>query len=77
MTTGEDGGILTPDPRSRRERIEALEAWRAERDQAAVDAAPRETRAEVAADEATNILPATIEAAKAGGHHRRVGRDPA
>jgi ethylmalonyl-CoA mutase len=65
MTTGEDGGILTPDPEVERERIEALERWRAERDQAAVDAALAKL-AEVAADEAANILPATIEAAKAG-----------
>ena len=33
LTTGEDGGILTPDPEVERERIEALEKWRAERDQ--------------------------------------------
>ena len=65
MTTGEDGGILTPDPEVERERIKALERWRAERDQAAVDAALAKL-AEVAADEAANILPATIEAAKAG-----------
>ena len=65
LTTGEDGGILTPDPEVERERIEALERWRAERDQAAVDAALAKL-AEVAADEAANILPATIEAAKAG-----------
>ena len=42
LTTGEDGGILTPDPEVERERIEALEEWKAERDQAAVDAALEE-----------------------------------
>jgi ethylmalonyl-CoA mutase len=65
LTTGEDGGILTPDPEVERERIEALEKWRAERDQPAVDAALAKL-AEVAAQESENVLPATIEAAKAG-----------
>ena len=50
LTTGEDGGILTPDPEVERERIEALEEWRSERDQAAVDAA-LEQLAEAARDE--------------------------
>src|SRR5690242_3144998 len=53
LTTGEDGGILTPDPEVERERIEALEQWRADRDQGAVDAA-LEKLAEVARDESTN-----------------------
>ncbi|HEY7267785.1 MAG TPA: protein meaA [Solirubrobacterales bacterium] len=65
LTTGEDGGILTPDPEVERERIAALEEWRAERDQGAVDAALR-SLAEAARDESANIMPATIEAAKAG-----------
>ncbi|MGZ5337469.1 MAG: methylmalonyl-CoA mutase family protein, partial [Solirubrobacterales bacterium] len=64
MTTGEDGGILTPDPEVERERIEALEEWKAGRDQGAVDAALKQL-AEAAADESANIMPATIEAAKA------------
>ena len=37
LTRGEDGGILTPDPEVERERIEALERWKAERDEAAVE----------------------------------------
>jgi ethylmalonyl-CoA mutase len=65
LTAGADGGILTPDPDVERERREALEQWKAERDQAAVDAA-LEKLAEVVADESQNIMPATIEAAKAG-----------
>jgi ethylmalonyl-CoA mutase len=65
LTAGEDGGILTPDPQIERERIEALEQWRSERDQAAVDAALADL-AKAARDEATNIMPATIAAAKAG-----------
>ena len=32
LTAGADGGILTPDPEVERERIEALEQWKAERD---------------------------------------------
>jgi (2R)-ethylmalonyl-CoA mutase len=65
LTTGEDGGILTPDPQVERERIAAVEEWRSERDQAAVDAA-LESLAEAARDEGANIMPATMEAAKAG-----------
>ena len=65
LTTGEDGGIMKADPEVERERIEALEAWKAERDQGAVDAALAEL-AETAADESANIMPATIAAAKAG-----------
>ena len=65
LTTGEDGGILTPDPEVERERIEALEQWKAERDQAAVDAALADLAA-AAADERANVMPATIAAARAG-----------
>jgi (2R)-ethylmalonyl-CoA mutase len=65
LTAGADGGILTPDPEVERERVEALEAWKAERDEGAVRAALDElTR--VAADDGQNIMPATIAAAKAG-----------
>src|SRR5918994_1780118 len=39
LTAGADRGILTPDPEVERERAEALERWRGERDQAAVDRA--------------------------------------
>jgi (2R)-ethylmalonyl-CoA mutase len=65
LTAGADGGILTPDPEVERERIEALEEWRAERDEAAVEAALEEL-GRVAADESQNVMPATIAAAKAG-----------
>ena len=65
LTEGADGGILTPDPEVERERIEALEQWKAERDEAAVQAA-LEDLAKAAADESANIMPATIAAAKAG-----------
>jgi ethylmalonyl-CoA mutase len=65
LTTGEDGGVLTPDPEVERERVQALARWRGERDQAAVDRA-LEALVEAARDESRNIMPATIDAAKAG-----------
>jgi (2R)-ethylmalonyl-CoA mutase len=65
LTAGADGGILTPDPEVERERVEALEAWKAERDTDAVKAALEEL-ARVAASDSENIMPATIAAAKAG-----------
>src|SRR3954453_2401221 len=65
LTAGADGGILTPDPEVERDCIEALERWKAGRDQAAVDRALEEL-AKAAADPSTNVMPATIEAARAG-----------
>src|SRR5215211_4127413 len=65
LTAGADGGILTPDPEVERERVEALEQWKAERDEDAVRAA-LEDLAKAAADDSVNIMPATIAAAKAG-----------
>jgi (2R)-ethylmalonyl-CoA mutase len=65
LTGGDDGGIMTVDPEVERERIEALEAWRADRDEAAVKAALEEL-ARVAASEEENVMPATIAAARAG-----------
>ena len=65
LTGGDDGGIMTVDPEVERERIEALEAWRADRDEAAVKSALEEL-ARVAAAEEENVMPATIAAARAG-----------
>jgi ethylmalonyl-CoA mutase len=65
LTAGADGGILTPDPEVERERVEALEKWKEERDGSAVQAALEEL-GRVAADDGQNIMPATIAAAKAG-----------
>ncbi len=65
LTAGADGGILTPDPEVERERREALEQWKAERDSATVEKALAELAA-AARDESRNIMPATIAAAKAG-----------
>jgi (2R)-ethylmalonyl-CoA mutase len=65
LTAGADGGILKPDPQVERERREALERWKAERDSQAVERA-LQALAEAARDESANIMPATIEAARAG-----------
>lgn len=65
LQEGEDGGILTVDPDVERGAIEALGAWRSSRDQAAVDAALEQLR-EAARDESQNIMPPTLEAARAG-----------
>jgi (2R)-ethylmalonyl-CoA mutase len=64
LTASSDGGIMKPDPEVERERIEALEAWRTERDQTEVDKALAEVARVASSDE--NIMPATIAAAKAG-----------
>jgi (2R)-ethylmalonyl-CoA mutase len=61
----EEGGIMTVDPAVEAQQREAVEAWRAGRDQAAADAALARLR-EVALDDSQNIMPASIEAAKAG-----------
>ena len=65
LAAGEDGGILVVDPGVEAGQIEAVRAWRAERDQEAVDRALEEL-ARVAADASENIMPATIAAARAG-----------
>ena len=65
LTAGSDGGILVVDPEVEAERRHAVEQWRAERDQAAVDAA-LERLAQTARQDHENIMPATIAAARAG-----------
>ena len=65
LMAGADGGILTVDPAVEADQREAVQQWRAERDQAAVDAALEKLRA-AAGDDAINIMEPTIEAAKAG-----------
>jgi (2R)-ethylmalonyl-CoA mutase len=65
LTADADGGILVVDPQVEAEQRAALERWRSERDSAAVDAALAEL-ARVARDDAENIMPATIAAARAG-----------
>jgi len=65
LTADADGGILLVDPQVEAEQIAAVGRWRAERDEAAVDAALQEL-ASVAHDESADIMPATIAAARAG-----------
>ena len=65
LTADADGGILVVDPEVEAQQREALERWRAERDQAAVDKA-LEDLARAARDESENIMPVTIAAARAG-----------
>jgi len=59
-----DGGIMVVDPAVEQAQIDSLNAWRATRDQAAVDAALADLRA--AASEGRNVMPPSISAAKAG-----------
>tara|TARA_R110002020_G_scaffold89135_23_gene218288 strand:- start:3989 stop:5956 length:1968 start_codon:yes stop_codon:yes gene_type:complete len=61
---GEDGGIMTVDHAVEAGQIASLNAWRESRDPDAVEAALTALRK--AAQEGTNIMPASIEAAKAG-----------
>jgi (2R)-ethylmalonyl-CoA mutase len=65
LTADADGGILVVDPAVEAQQRAALTEWRAQRDQAAVDAALAEL-ARVARADAENIMPATIAAARAG-----------
>jgi (2R)-ethylmalonyl-CoA mutase len=65
LQEGEDSGILTVDPNVERGQIEAVKAWRAQRDEGAVHAALDELRA-AAEDEGANVMPATLAAARAG-----------
>jgi len=64
LQAGADGGILTVDPDVEAHQREAVAAWRASRDQAAVDGALAELARVAASDE--NIMEATIAAARAG-----------
>jgi len=61
---GAADSIVTVSPQAEAEQIDRLKAWRAARDQQAVAAALKELRA--AARENRNIMPASIDCAKAG-----------
>jgi (2R)-ethylmalonyl-CoA mutase len=63
LPTGE-GSIITIPPEVEQSQIANLQAWRAARDQAAVDSALNELRR--AAREGRNVMPASIACAKAG-----------
>src|SRR4051795_12140720 len=64
LLEGADGGILTVDPALEAQQREAVAAWRAARDQAAVDAALARLAQAAAGEE--NIMDATLAAARAG-----------
>ena len=63
LTTGDDA-IMVVDVAAEADQIERLNAWREERDDGAVKAALADLRK--AAQDGTNIMPASIAAAKAG-----------
>ncbi|MDQ6820703.1 MAG: protein meaA [Actinomycetota bacterium] len=65
LTEGTDGGILIVDPEVEAAQVEAVQRWRSTRDQQAVDSALNDL-AQAAADEGRNIMPPTIDAARAG-----------
>jgi ethylmalonyl-CoA mutase len=65
LQDGEDGGILRVDPAVENSSIEALAAWRTARDEGVVGAALDALR-EAAGDPEVNIMPPTLEAARAG-----------
>jgi ethylmalonyl-CoA mutase len=64
LTADAEGGILVVDPAVEQEALDALGAWRAGRDEAAVTAALEELARVAASDE--NVMEATIAAARAG-----------
>ena len=67
LTADGDGGILVVDPALEAEQIEAVRRWRAERDQAAVDAALAQLAAVAQSDAGEeNLMIPTIAAARAG-----------
>jgi (2R)-ethylmalonyl-CoA mutase len=64
LTADAEGGILVVDPDVEEGQKQALDQWRAQRDQAAVDGALEELCRVAASDE--NIMEATLAAARAG-----------
>lgn len=64
LTSDLDGAIMAADPEAERTALASVEAWKAQRDQAAVDEALA-ALAETAKTDA-NLMPATLVAARAG-----------
>jgi len=65
LTSDLDAAIQTVDPRVEQEAARALQQWRAGRDAAAVEAALARLRKD-AADQGTNLMPATLACARVG-----------
>jgi (2R)-ethylmalonyl-CoA mutase len=64
LAAGEDGGILRVDSAVEASAVAAVQAWRTDRDQGAVDAALEALGAAASSDE--NVMEATLTAARAG-----------
>jgi ethylmalonyl-CoA mutase len=65
LQEGADGGILRVDSAVEQGATTAVKEWRSARDQAAVDSALASLRS-AASDETVNVMPATLDAARAG-----------
>jgi ethylmalonyl-CoA mutase len=65
LQADEDGGILRVDPSVEAAAVSALDAWRSARDAGAVSAALEEL-GKAAADPSVNLMPVTLECARAG-----------
>jgi len=65
LTADLDAAIQSVDPAVEAQASDALKTWRAKRDNAAVDAALARLRKD-AAEPSTNLMPATLECARAG-----------
>ena len=76
LTADAEGGILVVDPALEAEQVEAVQRWRAERDQAAVEAALAALAAAAAAapGEAENLMVADDRGRARGRDHRASGR---
>ncbi len=64
LTADLDGAIQTSDPQAERAALASVEAWKAERDEQAVEQALARLAAD--AKTTTNLMPATLAAARAG-----------
>ncbi|MDR6172934.1 (2R)-ethylmalonyl-CoA mutase [Nocardioides zeae] len=64
LTADLDGAVQTADPEAERSAIASVEAWKAQRDEAAVTAALEKLAADAKDD--TNLMHATLAAARAG-----------
>ena len=75
LTADLDGAIMAADPEAEAAALRSVEEWKAQRDEAAVAAALARLAADAKTD--TNLMAATLAAARAGRDHGGVGRHPA
>jgi (2R)-ethylmalonyl-CoA mutase len=64
LTADLDAAIMTADPEAEKSALASVEAWKADRDQGAVDTALAQLAEDAKTD--TNLMAATLEAARAG-----------